>query len=122
MTRRRYVQLAPAIPDDRPVWYRFDDSPYESGGRPYLTELRVVRETPKCVVLDHYGYEKLVLKEARKRFAYPTVELAAESYRIRKSHQIAYLAARHDTARENLKAAKALELGLAAYRGLTGRG
>ncbi|MDK4729371.1 hypothetical protein [Rhizobium phaseoli] len=86
------------------VWYRFTD-PWTAGDEPYLSKIPVKRETPKCVVLDEYGVERYVLKDARKRYAYPTKELALDSYIIRKQRQIQINAARHDAAKENLEAA-----------------
>lgn len=97
---RRQVRFQPYQLTDREVWYRFDD-PSTPGAEPYLSEFRVVRETPKGVVLDEYGYERFVLKEARKRFAYPTKQLALQSYLIRKDRQIGILAIRHDQAKLN---------------------
>lgn len=108
MRRPRYVQLSLPLGDvPREVWYRFDD-PYHPGEELEVQEFRVVRRTDKCVVLDVYGLEKLVLKEARRRFAYPTKELALQSYLIRKAKQIGYAVAAHDRAKDNR--AVALEL------------
>lgn len=89
-------------------WFRYEDMP-DYGGESSsvnLRCLRVVRETPKCVVLDDWGRQRWVLKDARKRFAYPTVALARESFLKRKRHQVSYLAAQHDHARRVLAAAE----------------
>lgn len=92
------------------VWYRFVD-PWTTGDEPYLCHIPVKRETPKYVVLDEYGLERFVLKDARKRYAYPTQELALDSYIIRKQRQIQYAAATHDAAKENLETALAVQRG-----------
>ena len=89
-------------------WYRYMD-PTVAGEDPYLCAIPVKRETDKCVVLDEYGHEKFVLKNARKRFAYPTKELALNSYIIRKRHQIVHAARCHDNAKANLAAAERLQ-------------
>ena len=96
--------------EERVVWYRFID-PRTTGDEPYAIEIPVKRETPKCVVLDEYGIERFVLKDARKRYAYPTKELALESYIIRKQRQIQHAAATHDAAKENLETALAFQRG-----------
>lgn len=86
-------------------WYRYDD-PYTDGNLPFLTEIPVLRHTPKGVWLDKYGLKRFVLKAANKRYAYPTKELALASYIIRKQRQIQHAAAAHDRAKKNLDAAQ----------------
>jgi hypothetical protein len=93
------------------VWYRYDD-PWTAGELPYCREFSVVRHTPKCVILDEFGVERRVLKEARKRYAYPTKDLALGSYIIRKKRQMQHAANTHDVAQNNLTAAEALARGL----------
>lgn len=88
------------------VWYRYDDSDIDWTRDPYEWKIPVKRYTAKCVVLDVYGREKFVLLDARKRWAYPTRELALESYIIRKQRQISWTAAAHDRAKDNLKGAE----------------
>jgi len=60
--------------------YRYEMDPY---GPPLFMEFRVLRETP-CgfwIALDTWGdQEKWVSKTGRKRYAYPTEELAKESF------------------------------------------
>jgi hypothetical protein len=90
------------------AWYRYVDSDQEWSRDPYEITLRVVRYTPKCAVLDYYGTQKVVLMDARRRFAYPTRELALESYIARKQSEVSIMAARHDRAVQNLEAAKAM--------------
>ncbi|RWI48375.1 MAG: hypothetical protein EOR34_10775 [Mesorhizobium sp.] len=71
-------------------WYRYEDS---SSSTPsiHLRRLRVLRETPKGVWLDDYVQERFVLKDANKRWAYPTIELARASFLIRKRRQVQHL-------------------------------
>lgn len=94
--------------DEPTVWYRYVDSDQEWSRDPYELTLRVIRYTPKCVVLDLWGREYRVLLNARKRFAYPTRELAMESYIARKQMQIGWTQAAHDRAVENLASAEAM--------------
>lgn len=94
--------------DEPTVWYRYIDSDQEWSRDPYELTLRVIRYTPKCVVLDLWGREYRVLLNARKRFAYPTRELAMDSYIKRKQMQIGWTQAAHDRALENLAAAEAM--------------
>lgn len=91
------------------IWYRYVDSDQEWSRDPYELTLRVIRYTPKCVVLDLWGRQCRVLLNARKRFAYPTRELAMASYIRRKEREISITAARHDQAVEYLNAAKAFQ-------------
>lgn len=99
------------------VWYRYHD-PSLSGDEPWCQYIPVMRETPKCVVLDDCGHQRYVLKDARKRYAYPTKELALESYIIRKQHQIRWTAAQHDVAKENLETAERIMRGEVVERKL----
>ncbi len=81
------------------TWYRYVDS----RERIYLVQLTVVGLTKACVYLYEspgdqpvyspyiVKYRIRVLKDANKRYAYPTKELAAESYRIRKRWQRIHL-------------------------------
>lgn len=94
--------------DEPTVWYRYVDSDQEWSRDPYELTLRVIRYTPKCVVLDLWGRQYRVLLHARKRFAYPTRELAMESYIRRKEREVRMMAARHDRARDNLAGAIAM--------------
>lgn len=70
-------------------WFRY----YDTKDEPYvrLEKLPVLRETPAGVWLYYHGEEKFVLKNANKRWAYPTIELAQNSFRIRKRKQLGYL-------------------------------
>jgi hypothetical protein len=89
------------------AWYRYDDSRwFDSRPSVHLRVFRVARETPKGVWLAEYGFEKFVLNDARKRFAYPTIELARESFLIRKRRQLGYLSSQHDHVAAVLKSAE----------------
>jgi len=89
-----------------PTFYRYDGY-----GNLKALEYKVVKET-QCgywIVPCKYAYDKpkFVLKVARKRYAYPTKELALESYIKRKKHQIAILESQLYLARASLEQAKA---------------
>ncbi len=85
-------------------WWRYNDG----GSSIWLEQLYVTKITPKCVYLcwtplDRYRdpdwpqkVGKRVLKDARRRYAYPTKELAANSYRARKRAQRQHLQAAWD--------------------------
>lgn len=68
---------------DKELLYRYDISVYTDSSTVYLHTYAIVRRTPKCFVIDRYGHEHFVLMHARKRFAYPTKELALNSLRER---------------------------------------
>lgn len=105
------------------IWYQYVDNPYVgeelqgvdiSSLTPsqlvHLREFTVVAETAKTVVLVRSAYPQThrhrVLKEARRRFAYPTKELALESYRLRKRYHVRILTHRLDLALACAKAAR----------------
>lgn len=79
------------------IWYRY----YDTLTSIVLTEYTVMHVTAKCVYLHEYpnglnyaavkNFCKRIRQEARRQFAYPTIELAAESFRIRKHYQLLYL-------------------------------
>lgn len=65
----------------------------------HLAEYPILRETQCCYVIRWAGNlrgVKYVGKDARKSFAYPTIELARNSYEIRKRRQLQYAAQRYD--------------------------
>lgn len=70
------------------LYYRYYDRNYSDGGIISVTEYSVIRETEKSVWLNVYGEEKILRKNARRSFAYPTKELALNSYRRRKECQV----------------------------------
>lgn len=85
------------------IWFRY----YDGRDRIELAELTVIKVTAKCVYLyEHPGPEanwhlESIMRFAKRvladpdgrRHAYPTRELAANSYRIRKQHQRKYIEA-----------------------------
>ncbi|TPJ51625.1 MULTISPECIES: hypothetical protein [unclassified Mesorhizobium] len=71
-------------------WYRYEDSASNRTSI-HLSRYRVLRETPKGVWLDDYGQGRFVLNGAGKRWAYPTIEQARESFLIRKRRQVQHL-------------------------------
>lgn len=94
-------------------WFRYID-PWAAGEEPYLQLIPVKRHTPKGVWLNEFGVEKFVLKDARRRYAYPTEALALDSYIRRKKAQIQHASNTHDRAVENLAAAERIARGEAA--------
>lgn len=71
-------------------YYRYYDSSFLEEITIGLEKFRVVKYTPKGVWIETYAYptkRKFVLNDARVRYAYPTKELAENSYRKRKEHQ-----------------------------------
>lgn len=97
------------------LWFRYSD-PWTAGEPPCLSSIPVERHTAKCVVLNEYGHRRFVLKNARKRYAYPTEELALKSYIIRKQCQIQHAVNTHDAAKANLAIAEAIARGEAVPR------
>lgn len=80
-------------------WFRFEDRRYSTVDEfdnhcgsyvdVILMEFVVDRHTPKGVWLRTFmGSRRFVLSSARKRFACPTIEEAAESFRARKAAQL----------------------------------
>lgn len=96
------------------TFYRYEDYLVSAGtdewgepvGPPHvrirLLELRVVRLTPKCAVVDYYGQEKRILLSAHARFACETTEQALISYRRRKQSQVKILEAQLGNVRRAL--------------------
>jgi hypothetical protein len=111
------------------IWYRYIDLEHWDSWRGpdrkiVLVELVVIDETPKTVLLArraHVGKDlqpnydwverKRVLKNARRRWAYPTKALALNSYRIRKEWQA-------DRARRVVDRADACRAAVAIIEGL----
>lgn len=111
------------------TWYRYVDLEHWDSWRGpdrkiILVELVVVDETKHTVVLvrkDHvhrnegqltpteWAERKRVLKNARRRWAYPTKALALNSYRIRKDWQLSRAERLADRARACLAAATIIE-------------
>lgn len=100
------------------VWYRLDivryAGPVDEWGDvsgPGRTDIRkyeypVIKNTPKGVWLAVYGDAKFVLRDARKRYACPTIEEALKSFIARKKKQIAILSSRIEEARDGIQLAE----------------
>lgn len=111
------------------IWYRYVDLEHWDDLRGpdrkiILVELVVVDETKHTVVLvrkahvqrsgdqltpTDWAERKRVLKNARRRWAYPTKALALNSYRIRKDWQLSRAERLADRARACLAAAHIIE-------------
>ena len=73
--------------------YRYQNHSTHNGQKVYLYSYRILRETPKGYWVD-LGYdEKWVPSEGKKRWAYPTKELAWESFVARKRRHASILRA-----------------------------
>ncbi len=96
-------------------WYRVYESHWNEDPEQKLVVagLPVVGETEKTVVVNYFGQRKRVLKDARKRFAYPTIELAIEGYIARKARHIRILEHQIMRAKEGHDAAVMLQQGIA---------
>ena len=79
--------------------FRYEGS--MSGGSPYIyyRTFLVEKETPKGYWISDYAGRRFVLKESRKRYAYPTLKEALESFMIRKLRQFQILAKQYDKAK-----------------------
>lgn len=69
------------------IKYRYRDAHEE----PYLEQWPVVKETRCTITVELYGETHKILKDAVKRWAYDTVELALASYIARKRKQVQIL-------------------------------
>ena len=115
-----------------PTHYRLNDHLYEQGVTVVLEKFRVIKKTPKGYwVLSQYGpswlspedlikrkYAKWVSATSTKRYCYPTVELAASSFRRRKEVQMDRLQHQLDQARHvvsNLDSVTSNEKDYAGY-------
>ena len=89
------------------TWYRVDATLWE-GGRLTIRvhEYPVVAVTPRGVHLSVWGQRKWVSASARKRFAYPTLELAKASFIARKKRQILLLSTQLVAAKRLLRMAE----------------
>lgn len=102
------------------IWYRYEDVQYstvdefdQSCGGQLVVELRTYRvlsHTPKGVWIKLYcGDKRFVLKDARKKFACPTLELAKESFIARKKRQAQIHTARANQAKRAIWLAESLK-------------
>lgn len=93
------------------IWYRYDD-PWTADEAPFLQEMTVTRYTAKCVVFNDYGIDRFVLKDPNgRRYAYPTKELALNSYIIRKQRQMQHATNTLNQAKANLFNAQGIQDG-----------
>jgi hypothetical protein len=75
----------------------------------FLVHYEIKRVTPKgCWIEDYHGHERFVLDSARKKWAYPTEELARESFIARKEWQIHHLNRQLEHAQAALKHVSAM--------------
>jgi len=78
--------------------FRFDDfatgDEYATGLEVELRKFAITKRTPRGFWIDHYGMRRFVLapdrKHGGKRFAYPDIVLAKESFIRRKQAQIGH--------------------------------
>lgn len=78
-------------------FYRYEERLiYDIGLRIYLQTYILDRETEKgyWIISKYGGSRRWVSKTAKKRFAYPTKELAKQSFEARKKRQVEILTAR----------------------------
>lgn len=99
-----------------PVLYRYETSgSHTSQVGLFCDQFRAIRETPKGWWIEYWGDKgqarKWVAKTGRKRFAYPTKELALESFVARKQHMIAKLEYTLGTTKTALELAKQIQAG-----------
>lgn len=71
------------LPEKRSPFFKREQEP----DHPTLELCRVLRETPKGAVINTWQGEKFVNNSWHKRFAYPTLAEARESYRARKQRE-----------------------------------
>lgn len=72
----------------------------------HLHEFREIKTTPAGCWIDVYGERRFILNKATKRYAYPTKQLALQSFIARKARQASILAAQLDNVRALLKLAQ----------------
>jgi hypothetical protein len=83
--------------DEGEVYYRFDASTWGNDISIFVSRLSVVARTRCGVWLGHYEHkDHFVLNGTGKRYAYPTIEAAWDSYQRRKTRQLGFLSAQHD--------------------------
>lgn len=78
--------------DELEYYYKYEATG-ETNGKVnfFMYKYRVVRKTLKGVFIDVYGENKFILNDAKKRYAYPTEDLARISFVRRKERQISIL-------------------------------
>lgn len=96
--RSKYARKCVYCPTGVEFLYRYEDKLYDDYPIIRLLTLKVERETPYVWFVGKGWSERRVYKDSRKSFAYPTIELARNSFEIRKRKQLGYLARQHDHA------------------------
>jgi hypothetical protein len=91
--RKFYLEEGKESENNFPTLYRYESSSFSGQHLAlWLSKFKVVKETPQgwWISRDGYGWEKnkWVAKHGIKRFAYPTKELALESFIKRKTKMI----------------------------------
>ena len=84
--------------------YHYSQS-YDENGRTevYFDHYEIIKLTPCGCWIDVWGKKKFVIEQARKKWAYPTKELALKSFQIRKQWQIRHLERQLISAQAQLK-------------------
>lgn len=75
------------------VYYRYEDHPGYLPGSAVVTlcTFTVLKTTPRGVWIRYTWKDKKFVLNSRKRYAYPTMELAMESFKARKVKQMGHL-------------------------------
>lgn len=99
-----------------PVLYRYETSgSHTSRVSLFCDHFQTIKETPKGWWIEYWGDKgqtrKWVAKTGKKRFAYPTKELALESFVARKQHMIAKLEYSLGMTKTALMLAKQIQVG-----------
>lgn len=101
---------------EQEVYYRFQGTIVGTIylGSPwfYFETLPVLKRTKHGCWASEYGAKRFVLDRARKKLAYPSKELAVESFVKRKERLVRILKSRLDEANELLRAVRVIELEL----------
>ena len=78
------------------VYYRFDATSWGNDISIFVSRIPVFARTKRGVWLGYSGKHHFVLDGDGKRYAYPTIEAAWNSYQRRKERQLGFLVAQHD--------------------------
>ncbi len=71
----------------------------------FASEYAIIRTTPKGVWVQAWGVKKFILNNARKRFAYPTLEEAKVSFIARRRKYVQILEAKIENAKHDIEVA-----------------
>ena len=96
------LNLIPKEIKGEAYYYRYEDHSSSYNLRTSLYRFRVVKTTLRGVWIKlSYGEkDRFILNNARKRYAYPTKELAWESFKIRKAWRVMHLESQLNYARQ----------------------